>query len=218
MPQGIVWWTPAEIAIRNKEDDLWVSFLGKVYDLTALAQKYDGDVLLKPIVECAGTDISHWFNPETGEVRTHIDPVTGCVVAYTPKGRFLHIPPPVPRTDWSSDVGTPWWKDMEYCIGNLTSKTRALRVVNILSSQEQLIEVCTEESMNEIQKRYMTYNTHARSYTWKFNGRVLDMDKTLDANGVPDESEQFYNLAIDDTNEVCISEVQVYYNDDLTEG
>lgn len=42
MPQGIVWWTPAEIAIRNKEDDLWVSFLGKVYDLTALAQKYDG--------------------------------------------------------------------------------------------------------------------------------------------------------------------------------
>ena len=44
------------------------------------------------------------------------------------------------------------------------------------------------------------------------------MDKTLDANGVPDESEQFYNLAIDDTNEVCISEVQVYYNDDLTEG
>ena len=49
--------------------------------------------------------------------------------------------------------GTPWWKDMSYCIGNLTSKTRALRVVNILSSQEQLIEVCTEESMNEIQKR-----------------------------------------------------------------
>lgn len=119
-------------------------------------------MLLKPIVECAGTDISHWFNPETGEVRTHIDPVTGCVVAYTPKGRFLHIPPPVPRTDWSSDVGTPWWKDMEYCIGNLTSKTRALRVVNILSSQEQLIEVCTEESMNEIQKRYMTYNTNSR--------------------------------------------------------
>ena len=64
----------------------------------------------------------------------------------------------------------------------------------------------------------MTYNSHARSYTWKFNGKVLGMEKTLDENGVPDESEQFYNLSIDDTNEVCISEVQVYYNDDLTEG
>ena len=64
----------------------------------------------------------------------------------------------------------------------------------------------------------MVYNGHARSYTWKFNGKVLAMEKTLDENGVPDESEQFYNLSIDDTNEVCISEVQVYYNDDLTEG
>lgn len=137
-------------------------------------------MLLKPIVECAGTDISHWFNPETGEVRTHIDPVTGCVVAYTPKGRFLHIPPPVPRTDWSSDVGTPWWKDMEYCIGNLTSKTRALRVVNILSSQEQLIEVCTEESMNEIQKRYMTYNTYVVIFplSYRFPFCILKNKKT----------------------------------------
>lgn len=35
---------------------------------------------------------------------------------------------------------------------------------------------------------------------------------------VPDDSEQFYQLSMDDTNEICIAEVQVYYNDDLTEG
>ena len=35
---------------------------------------------------------------------------------------------------------------------------------------------------------------------------------------VPDESEQFYELSMDNVNEHCISEVQVYYNDDLTEG
>jgi len=217
MPR-VRYWTPAEIATRNTEDELWVSFLGGVYDLTSLARKHAGDVLLKPIVAAAGTDISHWFEPETGEVRTHIDPITGCTVPFTPKGRFLHIPPPIPRSDWSSDIGTPWWKDQSYCIGNLTRSTRMLRVVNILSSQEQLIEVCSEESMNEIQRRYMVYNSHARSYTWKYNGKVLDMDKTLDENGVPDESEAFYQLSMDETNEICISEVQVYYNDDLTEG
>ena len=91
-------------------------------------------------------------------------------------------------------------------------------MVNILSSQEQQIEVCTEESMNAIQKRYMVWNSHARSYTWKYNGKVLEMERTLEENGVRDEAEQFYQLSMDDTNEVCISEVQVYYNDDLTEG
>ena len=82
-----------------------------VYDLTSLARKHAGDVLLKPIVAAAGTDISHWFEPETGEVRAHVDPITGCTVPFTPKGRFLHIPPPIPRSDWSSDIGTSWWKD-----------------------------------------------------------------------------------------------------------
>lgn len=27
-----------------------------------------GDVLLKPITECAGKDISHWFDPKTKDV------------------------------------------------------------------------------------------------------------------------------------------------------
>lgn len=27
-----------------------------------------GDVLLKPIIECAGKDISHWFDPKTKDV------------------------------------------------------------------------------------------------------------------------------------------------------
>ena len=42
------------------------------------------------------------------------------------------------------------------------------------------------------------------------------MDKTLEANGVVDESAQFHKLSIEADSEACISEVQVYYNDDLT--
>ena len=36
------YFTPNEVAIHNTVDDLWVSFLGKVYDLTTLCEKYKG--------------------------------------------------------------------------------------------------------------------------------------------------------------------------------
>uniref|UniRef100_A0A672TAC3 Cytochrome b5 domain-containing protein 1 n=1 Tax=Sinocyclocheilus grahami TaxID=75366 RepID=A0A672TAC3_SINGR len=47
---------------------IWASYLGKVYDLTPLLEEYKGDVLSKPITECAGKDISHWFDPKTKNV------------------------------------------------------------------------------------------------------------------------------------------------------
>ncbi|GCB83511.1 hypothetical protein scyTo_0024068, partial [Scyliorhinus torazame] len=51
-----------EVAVHNSMGDLWVSFLGKVYDLSLLTQQFKGDILLKPILEAAGKDISHWFD------------------------------------------------------------------------------------------------------------------------------------------------------------
>lgn len=93
------YFTPVEVAQHNQPEDLWVSYLGYVYDLTPLAQQYKGkghtlgqlrgmclgvpgpwaasidgnysflgDLLLKPIVEVAGQDISHWFDPKTRDV------------------------------------------------------------------------------------------------------------------------------------------------------
>lgn len=35
-----------------------------------------GDVLLKPIIECAGNDISHWFDPKKKDVRHNLTPFT----------------------------------------------------------------------------------------------------------------------------------------------
>eukprot|EP00035_Acanthoeca_spectabilis_P005088 m.110025 g.110025 ORF g.110025 m.110025 type:complete len:227 (+) comp12866_c0_seq1:2275-2955(+) len=212
------YYTPFEVSLHNHEDDLWVSFLGVVYDLTSLVSTHHDSVLVEPIVAVAGTDISHWFNQKTKDLRTCVDPITGCVVPYTPGGRFLHVPPPVPRSDHATNIPRPWWKDAGFRIGKLTTRKRTLRVVNILSSQETLIDVCTEENISEIQERYRVHNKHTDSYTWKFGGKVLDMTKTLDENGVVDEFEKFQQLSIDETDEACIAEVQVYYNDDLTEG
>ena len=77
-------------------------------------------------------------------------------------------------------------------------------------------QVCSEEILSEIQDRYLKYNAHAASYTWKYNGRNLDMNKTLEENGVTDESEEFYKLRMN--NEQFLPAMHLYFNDDLTEA
>ncbi|KAL3862373.1 hypothetical protein ACJMK2_008344 [Sinanodonta woodiana] len=209
------YFTPAEVRVHNTADDLWVSFLGRVYNLTPLCERYKGDVLLKPIVQAAGQDISHWFNPKTKSIRTHIDPLTGCVIPYCPNGRFVHIPPPYPDSNWANDFGRPWWKDDEYLVGILSKKTRTIKIINTLTSQEQTLEVCSEEIMSEILQRYLKYNAHAASYTWKYDGKNLDMQKTLEQNGIEDDDEEFYKLSMND--DTFLRAVHLYFNDDLTE-
>jgi len=78
--------------------------------------------------------------------------------------------------------------------------------------------VCCEETLSEIQTRYSKHNSHTGSYTWKYHGKRLDMSKSLEDNGVANEIALFQALSIDPTSEASITEVQVYYNDDLTEG
>ena len=36
------YFTPTQVSEHNSPEDLWVSFLGKVYDLSALAKKHTG--------------------------------------------------------------------------------------------------------------------------------------------------------------------------------
>jgi len=75
------------------------------------------------------------------QIRTHVDPLTGCMIPYCPTGRFVHIPPPFPNSDWANDFGRPWWKDDSYMVGILSKKTRYVKIINTLTSQEQVIEV-----------------------------------------------------------------------------
>ena len=75
-------------------------------------------------------------------MKTYIHPVTGCRGPYVPMGRFVHVPPPFPRSDWANNFGNPWWTDTQYLVGILTAKTRQMRIVNMSTLQEQVIEVC----------------------------------------------------------------------------
>lgn len=71
------------------------------------------------------------------------------------------------------------------------------------------------ESMWEVLHRYLPYNTHAASYTWKYEGKNLNMDYTLEENGIRDEDEEFDYLHMDGA--FYTPAILLYFNDDLTE-
>jgi hypothetical protein len=87
------YYLPSEVAVHNTPDTCWVSMFKRVFDLTKLIQENHDSDLTDPIVLNAGTDITHWFNPDTREPKTFVDPETGIETYYCPIGRFLHIPP-----------------------------------------------------------------------------------------------------------------------------
>jgi len=214
-------YTPKEVALHNCAEDCWVSIFHKVYDLTDLIRSHQ-DHLVNPIVKFAGTDISDWFEKSRSgnvDVKMHMDKKMNMMAPLLPHGRFLHVPPSCP-IPWKNDFETPWWEDQKYCIGSLSQRTRKVRIVNVLTKQEKILEVCSEETMKEILNRFLNYNAHAGSYTWKalFDGDFvpLDMDKTLEENDVPDESEEFERLSIEDG--YYYPAVYLYYDDDLTEA
>lgn len=60
----------------------------------------------------------------------------------------------------------------------------------------------------------MQYNVHAASYTWKRLGKVLDMNKTLQENGIADEAQECIELGLDP--EEYIPVIHLYFDDDLT--
>jgi hypothetical protein len=98
----------------------------------------------------------------------------------------------------------------------LTYKVRKILIINTLTHQSNVIDVCSEETINEILDRYKVINEHAESYTWKRMQRVLDMELTLEENDIPDETEEYLYLEIDP--EEYIPAIHIYFNDDLTEG
>eukprot|EP00878_Enallax_costatus_P019323 GHUV01020385.1.p1 GENE.GHUV01020385.1~~GHUV01020385.1.p1 ORF type:complete len:233 (+),score=43.81 GHUV01020385.1:241-939(+) len=219
------YFTPYEVAQHNTAGDCWVSFLGGVYDLTRLIQEHPGS-LTEPILAAAGTDISHWFDPQNGDVKTHIDPHTHLPVPYCPKGVFLHVTPIEPTTSYDCSVQVPWWKYVTLRVGLLSRKTRLVRVKNVLTEQEDVLEVPAEETVGQVRQRYLGLNAHAASYTWKalakkgaggsstWEFRELDLNRTLSENGVAEESELFESL--DMQHDSYIPVLHVYWNDDLT--
>mmetsp|Transcript_7067 Transcript_7067/g.11903 ORF Transcript_7067/g.11903 Transcript_7067/m.11903 type:complete len:89 (-) Transcript_7067:27-293(-) len=86
--------------------------------------------------------------------------------------------------------------------------------MNTLTKDEEEIDVAAEETLNEILDRYLLYNQHAASYTWKRLKKQLRMDQNLDQNGIVDESKECLELGIDPGEYVPV--IHLYFDDDLT--
>ncbi|KAF9824158.1 hypothetical protein SFRURICE_002279 [Spodoptera frugiperda] len=224
------WYTPAEVAVHNVASDCWVSLNGKVYNLTpwlenqfrncmcpkscscsvknwfcnncveycpCFKQGYffcDGKRLAMTILAYAGKDLSHWF--KNGEWVNYIHPVTGSEVTHRTHGHTFRQPV-VPSTRWRP-LEEPWWDGDKYVVGSTVT-----------------LEVCSEETIYEIMMRYLPHNSHLLSYTWRYMGRGLCLNKNLEENGIPDERDRFSDVALPEN--IHIPAILIYYNDDLTE-
>ena len=54
------YYTPNEVSVHNTLKDLWVSFLGKVYNLTPLADKYTGKLTTKIKKRNPKSNLNFW--------------------------------------------------------------------------------------------------------------------------------------------------------------
>lgn len=156
--------------------------------------------------------------PPLAQIKHHIDPERNISLPFLPHGRFLHVAPLEPFGHWRTDDLLPWWKDPQYTIGRLTEKARWIEVVNVLTQQRHALEVCSEDTIEDIQTRYLAMNSHAASYTWKYLDDdefvPLQMKRTLTENGITDESATFARFDMDEHQYKPI--LHLYFNDDLT--
>lgn len=168
-----------------------------------MLHSFHGNDLVKPI----------WC-----QIKHHVDPERNVSLPFLPYGRFLHVAPLEPSGHWKTSDFLPWWKDPKYTIGKLTYKARWIEIVNVLTHQRHSLEVCCEETIADIQTRYLAMNSHAASYTWKYLDDdefvPLQMKKTLDENGILDESQVFERFDMDEHQYKPI--LHLYFNDDLT--
>jgi len=211
----------SQVACHNCATDCWVVVHGRVYDLSQITsevdRKSDEFELVKPLLMFGGKDISDWFDDNPVDVKQAVDEESGLIFPTLPHGRFLGVPPSEPVSNWATDFDKPWWKDTErFCIGSISKHVRTIKIVNMLTYQETLLEVCEEETLAEIEDRYQDWNENSTSYKWKYlDGdafRYLDMQATLSENSILDETELLHKLSIDAN--TFIPTIHAYFADE----
>lgn len=176
------------------------------------------------LVAHAGKDLTHLFHPN-GEPRSEISERSGL--------RRVLFPPilEVAISDRVKTKHTMWSQDPMYHIGRVTRRPRLIRLINALTMTTQVMKVCDEDTIFDIQQKYKArYNHHAGSYEWRrgFSASEnstckfgcdhicehpnscgpLNLNGTLDDNDLLDEE--------DCDVELPPPALWLYYTDDLT--
>ncbi|KAK0165938.1 hypothetical protein PV328_004413 [Microctonus aethiopoides] len=209
----IPYYLPTEVVVHNKPDDCWVSYMTDVFNLTNLCTLWRDTEEIKPILANAGKDISHWFDHLRHDIRYYIHPITGASVPYCPHGPIPDVGNIMPVCDWRPLHRCPWWLDYKFRIGKITSNPRPIKILNVLTGQSAIIMVCEEDTINRIKHRYLLFNNNAMSYEFKFQGKILNINKTLTENNIIDERERYLNCGLPD--DIYIPTIFCHYKENL---
>ncbi|XP_029862905.1 cytochrome b5 domain-containing protein 1 isoform X1 [Aquila chrysaetos chrysaetos] len=166
------WLLRREVAARAGQR--WVSARGRGLRLGPFLRDRQGDPQLRPLLEAAGSDVSHWFDPQTGDPLTRVDPQSGLLCCCVPGGPGGA--PPEPRSDWAPPETPPWWEDPRLEVGRLTAAPQHLRLCNTLTGQEHVIEACGEQAGGLVE-RALPWNAHVGGYAWRCGGAPLHPDQ-----------------------------------------
>lgn len=232
------YYTETEVENHCFADDCWVCLYGDVLDLTNLIQSHleerpEQKQLLKPLLRHAGKDVSHFFKRETKEEGSSVFSPKHEAQDFDKNRRqgkteqamktFLHMCPEAPLSTFDTLI-VPWWEQRELIIGHLTEEPVVLQLMNTLlveqgcdAESRTIIEAAKEESLEEIGKRYLPFNAHANAYVWKVlqqNGRhrILDMEQTLEENGIEVRTNEVKKLGLKRENAVIT--IFLSYKDD----
>ena len=121
----VKYFTPRDVSLHNAPSDCWVSWLGSVYDLSSVTMSGAWDIYtsgyctgvdgVELLLGHAGTDVSEWFDAETGDVRImcyiwdsltqlrrRVDPITNISSVYCAQGRLPDMPPTYPCSAYNT--------------------------------------------------------------------------------------------------------------------
>ena len=205
--------TREDLSHHCTPNSLWVSLFSSVYDLTDLVKRHSGSSEVQSLLKFAGGDVSHFFDPKTKQpLRMHV---------YNKIG-FRTFPSVLHGVDLNlttrkEEQDKPWWKDKSMQVGFLTKKEVTVKIINVFVFQETKMVVPIEETLAQIRERYLVYNFHAKSYSWKsIEGHLLDMGDTLEQNGLIQDLPEAISLQLP---EECrlVPTIFLHFNDDLTE-
>ncbi|XP_065585871.1 cytochrome b5 domain-containing protein 1-like [Cyrtonyx montezumae] len=183
-----------------------LSSLGRVYEL--------GDVTPPPLLDAVGTDVSHRFDPESGDPLPRVEPCTGQTSSRYPVGTSGSSQPHTPRSDGAPPWDVVWWRDSRLHVGHLTAAPCLLRFCNTLTGQNHVIEVCREELVEAALRRAQGWNEQLERYTVCYGGVPLCLHLTLEQNGIPDSTSELRSLRLDPKD--FIPTVLLYFNDNAS--
>ena len=201
-PEARTVYVVGDVALHNSRLDCWVTIFDRVYDVTSVLREEADHDKCELLLKYAGEALDHMFDRQSGALKSYVSPVTWVREPYCPEGPLPGVEAVAPSSTGSNTQAKPWWEDETLIVGTLTSRPRRVRIMNTLSGQNDDVTIGDELTVAQIQQRFARYNSDcAATYEWRalIGGAMtpLDPTKTLSENGVPYDSPQLEDLALD---------------------